>query len=135
MMHRRLIPLTVALFLAIGILAPPAGAQQPAVAPRALTGDERVDVDQFVHRIEQVQGMSRQRPVNVVYAAATAMVAALRDPNSVFYGPDAFAQFIRRTRGDDFVGVGIVIEDKSGQVVITDILDDSPASEAGLRPR
>ncbi len=181
-MHRRLIPLTVALFLAIGILAPPAGAQQPAefglslfteaykvlreesllsptpetllrgadtglrnllrddghppsaLAPLALTGDERVDVDQFVHRIEQVQGMSRQRPINVVYAAATAMVAALREPNSVFYGPDAFAQFIRRTRGDDFVGVGIVIEDKSGQVVITDVLEDSPASEAGLRP-
>lgn len=181
-MHRRLIPLAVALFLAIGILAPPVGAQQPAefglslfteaykvlreeslasptpetllrgadnglrnllrddghppsaLSPLALTGDERVDVDQFVHRIEHVQGMSRQRPINVVYAAATAMVAALREPNSVFYAPDAFAQFIRRTRGDDFVGVGIVIEDKSGQVVITDVLDDSPASEAGLRP-
>jgi len=180
-MHRRLIPLLVALILAVGIGAPPAGAQpaadfglalftetfkvlreeslasptsevllrgadaglrnllrddgQPpsALAALALTGDERIDLDQFVHRIEQVQGMSRQRPINVVYAVTAAMVAAIRDVNSVFYPPDAFAQFIRRTRGDDFVGVGIVIEDKSGQVVITDIMEDSPASEAGLR--
>jgi len=181
MMHRRLIPLIAALLLAIGMVAPPARAQQPAdfglslftetykvlrdeslvsptaemllrgaevglrnllrdeghppsaLAPLALTGDERIDVDQFVHRIEQVQGMSRARPINVVYASVAAMVAGLREANSVFYAPDAFAQFIRRTRGDDFVGVGIVIEDKNGQVVITDVLEDSPASEAGLR--
>lgn len=109
------------------------GQPPSALGALALTGDERVDLDQFVHRIEQVQGISRQRPIAVAYAATAAMVAALRDVNSVFYTPEAFAQFIRRTRGDDFVGVGIVIEDKNGQVVITDVMEDSPASEAGLR--
>ncbi len=179
-MQRRLIPVLVALILAVGILAPPAGAQsndfgltlfvetykvlreeslasppsevllrgadtglrnflrdegQPptVLSPLTLTGDEKVDLDEFVHRIEQVQGVSRQRPIGVVYAAAAAMVTALRDPNSAFYTPDAFAQFVRRTRGDDFVGVGIIIEEKGGQVVITDVLEESPASEAGLR--
>jgi carboxyl-terminal processing protease len=71
--------------------------------------------------------------VNAVYAAVSGMVAALRDPNSAFYAPEAFAQFIRRTRGEDFVGVGIVIEDRAGQVVITEVLENSPASESGLR--
>ena len=104
------------------------------LSPLTLTGDEKVDLDQVVQRIQQVQATSRQRqPIAVAYAATAAMVTALRDPNSAFYAPDAFAQLVRVTRGDDFVGVGIVIEDKSGQTVITDVLEDSPASEAGLR--
>jgi carboxyl-terminal processing protease len=108
---------------------------QPATVLPALvlTGDERSDVEQFVHRIEQAQQLSRSRPIAVVYAAISGMVAAVGDPNTSFYNPDAFAQFVRRTRGEEFVGVGIVIEERSGQVVVTDVIEDSPASEAGLR--
>ncbi len=99
-----------------------------------LTGDERGDLEQVVHRIEQVQMLSKTRPMAVVYAAVSGMVASLRDPNSAFFAPDAFAQFVRRTtRGDEIVGVGIIIEDKAGQPVITDVLEGSPAAEAGLR--
>ncbi|MDR7482904.1 MAG: S41 family peptidase [Armatimonadota bacterium] len=106
----------------------------PASLPAlVLTGDERADLETFVHRLEQVQGMLRLRPLAVVHAAVGAMVAALRDPNSAFYPPEAFTQFVRRTRGDEFVGVGIVIEDRAGQTVITEVLENSPAGEAGLR--
>lgn len=104
-----------------------------AAGALTLTGDERTDLEHLLHRIEQVQWLVRARPVAAVYAAVSGMVAALRDPNSAFYTPDAFAQYLRRTRGDDFVGVGIVIEDRSGETVITQVLEDSPASEAGLR--
>ncbi len=108
---------------------------QPAAAlsPLQLTGDERGDLEQFLHRIEQVQTMARARPMAVVYAAISGMVSSLRDANSAFYPPDAFAQFVRRTTGEDFVGIGIVIEDRAGQAVITEVLEDSPASESGLR--
>ncbi len=109
------------------------GQPPTALGSLTLTGDDRADLDQFLHRIEQVQSISRSRPITVVYAAVAGMVASMRDPNSAFYSPDAFAQFIRRTRGDDFAGVGIVIEERAGQVVITDVLEGSPASEAGLR--
>lgn len=109
------------------------GQPPTALGSLVLTGDDRADLDQFLHRIEQVQSISRSRPITVVYAAVAGMVASMRDPNSAFFTPDAFAQFIRRTRGDDFAGVGIVIEEKAGQVVITDVLEGSPASEAGLR--
>jgi len=181
-MLRRLMPLLLALVLAVGVIAPSALAQtpppefgvalfvetyrvlrdesltmpgaeallrgadsglrtllrdegQPTTVLPALTlsGDERTDVEQFVNRIEQVQQLSRGRPITVVYAAISGMVAAIGDPNTAFYNPDAFAQFVRRTRGEDFVGVGVVIEERSGQVVITEVLEDSPASEAGLR--
>lgn len=109
------------------------GQPPTALGSLVLTGDDRADLDQFLHRIEQVQSISRSRPITVVYAAVAGMVASMRDPNSAFFTPDAFAQFIRRTRGDDFAGVGIVIEERAGQVVITDVLEGSPASEAGLR--
>lgn len=109
------------------------GQPPTALGSLVLTGDDRADLDQFLHRIEQVQSISRSRPITVVYAAVAGMVASMRDPNSAFFTPDAFAQFIRRTRGDDFAGVGIVIEEQAGQVVITDVLEGSPASEAGLR--
>lgn len=109
------------------------GPSSTPLAPLQLTGDERGDLEQFVHRIEQVQSSVRGRPITVVYAAVSGMVAALRDPNSAFYSPDAFAQFVRRTSGDDFVGVGIIIEDRAGQAVITEVLEDSPAAETGLR--
>jgi carboxyl-terminal processing protease len=99
-----------------------------------LTGDERADLDQFVHRIEQVQQISRGKPLAVVYAAVTGMVSSLRDPNSAFFSPDAFSAFVRRTtQGDQVVGVGIVIEDKDGSPMIMDVVEGSPASEAGVR--
>lgn len=109
---------------------------QPAgvLSALVLTGDERADLEQTVQRIEQVQHLSRARPMAVIYAAANGMVAALRDPNSAFFSPEAFSQFVRRTtQGDQVVGVGIVIEDKGGQPVITEVIEGSPASEAGLR--
>lgn len=109
------------------------GHSPTAAGALTLTGDERTDLEHLLHRIEQVQWLVRARPVAAVYAAVSGMVAALRDPNSAFYTPDAFAQYLRRTRGDDFVGVGVVIEDRSGETVITQVLEDSPASEAGLR--
>lgn len=108
------------------------GQQAVALAPLSLTGDEHSDLEQILQRIEQIQAVARARPIAAVYAAIGGMVAVLRDPNSTFLAPDAFAQYVRRTRGD-FVGVGIVIEERAGQVVINEVLENSPASEAGLR--
>ncbi|MDR7484491.1 MAG: S41 family peptidase [Armatimonadota bacterium] len=99
-----------------------------------LVGDERADVATMLRRIESAQSVSRSRPIAVAYAAISGMVAALRDPNSAFYPPGAFAQVLRRTTtGDEIVGIGIVLQDQAGQAVITEVLDNSPASEAGLQ--
>ncbi|MDR7421375.1 MAG: S41 family peptidase, partial [Armatimonadota bacterium] len=107
--------------------------QAPAsLGALTLTGDERTDVDQVLHRIEATRALSR-RPAQAAHAAIAGMVAALRDPNSAFYTPEAFAQFNRRIGREEFVGIGIVIEDRAGQPVITDVLENSPAGEAGVR--
>jgi len=176
-----MIPVIVALILAVGMLAPPAIAQpvdtgavlfvrsyfvlrdealarptpetllrgadaglrtvlrdngQPpsALGPLQLTGDERGDLSQLLQRIEQAQRMVRARPIAVTYGAVSGMVAAVQDPNTVFYVPEAFAEVFRRIMGEDnFVGIGIVIQERAGQVVIIEVLDETPASESGLR--
>lgn len=98
-----------------------------------VTGDERGDVEQTLYRIAQVQAIARARPIAVVYAAISGMVAALRDPNSAFFSPEALIQLNNRTRGEEYVGIGIVIEERAGQTVITEVLEQSPAIESGLR--
>ncbi len=108
--------------------------QNPDALPSLiLVGDERSDLEQTLHRLAQVQMLARARPIAVVYAAIAGMVAALRDQNSAFFSPDALIQLNNRIRGDEFVGVGIVIEDRAGATVITEVLEGSPAIEAGLR--
>jgi len=178
--HNQLISILAAVVLTIGLIAPPAGAQQtdpsvilfleayrvlrdealaqptpetlvrgaeaglrtvlrdegqnPAQLPALqLTGDERTDLALILNHIEQVQAIARARPVSVIYGAVAGMVAALRDQNSVFYTPDAFAQFNRTFGREEFVGIGIVLEDRGGHPTITNVLENSPASESGLR--
>lgn len=179
-MRNHLISILAAVVLTIGLMAPPAGAQQtdpglilfleayrilrdealaqptpetlvrgaeaglrtvlrdegqnPVQLPALqLTGDERADLALILNRIEQVQAIARARPVSVIHGAVAGMVAALRDQNSVFYVPDAFAQFNRNFGREEFVGIGIVLEDRSGHPTITNVLENSPASESGLR--
>jgi len=108
--------------------------QNPAsLGALTVTGDERGDLEQLLHRIAQVQMLARARPIAVVYAAISGMVAALGDPNSAFFSPDALVQLNNRIRGEEFVGIGIVIEERAGQVVVTEVLEESPAIESGLR--
>jgi carboxyl-terminal processing protease len=97
-----------------------------------LSGEERPDLEAVVQRIDSAQSHMR-RPMGAAYGAIAGMVTAIGDPNSAFYIPEAFASFIRRTRGDEFVGIGIVLEARDGQAVIADVLEDSPAAESGLR--
>lgn len=109
------------------------GRDPAALNPLYLTGGERVDLDQILQRIAQVQALSRGRSTAAAHAAISGMVAVLRDTNSAFFNPEAFAQFLRRTQGDEFVGVGIVIEERAGHVVVVEVMSSTPAAEAGLR--
>lgn len=109
------------------------GQSPAALSALMVTGDERGDLEQFLHRIAQVQTLVRARPTAVVYAAISGMVSALLDPNSAFFSPDALVQLNNRIRGEEFVGIGIVIEERVGGTVITEVLEASPAIESGLR--
>lgn len=77
------------------------------------------------------------QPVNdddLLYGAISGMVHGLKDPYSSFFNPELSRQFIGEIEGD-FEGIGAEIGIKNEQLTIVAPLPDSPAENAGLRPR
>jgi carboxyl-terminal processing protease len=88
----------------------------------------RLVVDEYVEPVE---------PQEVLPGAIRGMVESLRerfrDTHSQYLPPKDNQRFENAEHGT-FAGVGIVIRLIDGQLVIHEVLDDSPAAEAGLRP-
>lgn len=75
---------------------------------------------------------SAERP-KLLYGAARGMVQALGDPNSVFEPP------AEREVGDSrwsgrYEGVGIYVDQRDGQLIVTSPIEGGPAERAGVRP-
>lgn len=65
--------------------------------------------------------------------AIEGMMSSLRDPYSTYYSPEDYAKLQEHTSGE-FVGIGVIIEMKDSQLDIVSLLENSPASEAGIQP-
>jgi carboxyl-terminal processing protease len=71
----------------------------------------------------------------LIYGASKGMVDALGDTgHSTFLDPEEAKLFQQATEGE-FVGIGVQLDFSTGQPVIISAIDNSPASEAGLRSR
>lgn len=66
------------------------------------------------------------------YVAIESMVESLDDPYSRFLKPDEFAEQDRSIDAKLF-GIGVHIADVKGNVVIVNVIEDTPAYKAGLR--
>ncbi len=69
---------------------------------------------------------------NDSYVAIESMVESLNDPYSRFLTPDEFAEQDRNIDAKVF-GIGVHISDIKGNVVIVNVIEDSPAAKAGLK--
>jgi len=69
---------------------------------------------------------------DLTYAALRGMLASL-DPHSQFLDEESFQDIQRETKGE-FSGLGIVIGEKNGALVILSPMDNSPGGRAGLMP-
>ncbi len=65
--------------------------------------------------------------------AMRGMVAAT-DPHSTYLDPREYAEFLEDTTGE-FAGIGVEIDVSNDEVTIVATLPNSPAEQAGLRPR
>ena len=68
-----------------------------------------------------------------VYRSIEGLVASYGDPYTVFMRPQVAEDFKISTRGS-LEGIGAVIGDKDGQLIVVGPLKDSPAEKAGLLP-
>jgi len=63
--------------------------------------------------------------------AMEGMIGSLGDPYSAYYSPDDFAKLEEHTNGE-FVGIGVQLEMKAGQLTVISPIEGSPAAEAGI---
>jgi carboxyl-terminal processing protease len=73
---------------------------------------------------------------SLVDGAIRGMVQSLKDPYSVYMGPDEFENFMISVNGS-FEGVGISLgfEEKSGAIVVISPIEGTPAQKAGILPQ
>jgi len=71
------------------------------------------------------------------YAALRAEISKLGDPYTRFLDPQEFQTLVNQTSGE-FSGIGVRLkldeEQEERRIVIADVVDNSPAAQAGIRP-
>ncbi len=94
------------------------------------------------HILDDVYSIIRQNHLNtatitdkdLLYGAAEGMTDAAGDPYTKFFRPDASTDFHQSLEGK-IAGIGVVIDiDATGSILVTDVIDHSPAEKAGILP-
>ncbi len=102
---------------------------------RSLNKSDSIDFNQFWQiwdRVKQKYVKQPAQETDMFYGAISGMVAALRDPYSVYMPPKIAGEFAKSLSGE-FSGIGAEVGLKEDQLVIVAPLPGSPAERAGLR--
>lgn len=85
-----------------------------------------------VYQIIRTEYVEKIDNRNLFYGAIKGMISALNDPFSRFLDEESFSELKEETTGK-FVGVGVEISVREGEIVIISPIEGSPAMKAGLR--
>jgi carboxyl-terminal processing protease len=116
--------------VALAVLALPLAAGAFVVQERASTASATL--------FDQVLSLVGERYVDSIGThelyerAARGLVEELRDPYSELYTPAQLDAF-NTTTGGFYGGVGMLIEDQEGTIIISRVYPNTPAEEAGIR--
>lgn len=89
----------------------------------------------YFHQVYQIVRTEYVEPIetkDLFYGAIRGMLQALNDPFTRFLNEEDFAELKEETTGK-FVGVGIEITMKDGEIVVISPIDDTPAMKAGIK--
>lgn len=103
---------------------PPGEAKLPDELHKVQTA-YKVISDQYVDEVNRT---------DLVEGAIDGMVGSLKDPYSVYMDADTVKQF-EDSLGSSFDGIGAEITIEDGKLIIVAPVKDSPAEEAGLKPK
>jgi len=85
----------------------------------------------------EIQGILEEgfyKPVDAATlenGAMDGLVKSLEDPYTAYFTPEEFRLFNDHSNGQ-FTGIGVLMEEKDGQLRVVQVFDDSPAQEAGI---
>src|SRR3990172_8770849 len=88
----------------------------------------------YFHRVYQLlltEYVDETQPKDLFYGAIRGMITALNDPFSRFLDEKSYEELKEMTTGK-FLGVGVEITVRDGQVMVVSPIDDSPARKAGI---
>lgn len=106
-----------------------------------LTGFSRAEepahkyLDYFhqVYQIVKTNYVEIPENKDIFYGAIRGIISSLNDPYSRFLDESAFAALKEETTGK-FVGVGIEISVRDGEIIVISPIEDTPAMKAGIQP-
>ncbi len=111
----------------------------PTEVSQAVTGSERTSLPPVTTYWETLNRINNQYVgaadnKQLTYAAVRGMLASLHDPFTRFMNPAEYKAMQEDTRGD-FFGIGAQLQEKKKEVIIFDVIENSPAQRAGVKPR
>lgn len=69
----------------------------------------------------------------LVNGAIKGMTNALKDPYTVFMDADETKEFNNQLQGQEYVGVGIQVENRNDKVTVNAVFEGSPAEKSGIK--
>jgi carboxyl-terminal processing protease len=91
-----------------------------------------------VQEIEEIYELLRENHLSgiggeqLIHEAIRGMISSLNDPYTQYFSPQEWQNFIN-SLNQEFVGVGIVIDEKNGQFIVNRVIANAPADQAGLQ--
>lgn len=94
--------------------------------------DLPLNEDIFQGALEACKGKASQNLV--LYACIRGLIRGLGDQHSDFFTPEEYQDFLRRTREEEYSGIGIRITKAKNEdpVVVVEVFDEGPAKKAGI---
>jgi carboxyl-terminal processing protease len=117
----------------VSLMAVAAGSAVAALALGAGTPqrDGARLLDQVMTRLqrEAIDSLSQDE---IYERAARGLVRQIDDPYAALFSPDEMARFSREGLGNSYGGVGLLIEDQDGLIVVTRVFADTPGELGGV---
>lgn len=90
-------------------------------------------LDQVVARLqrEAIDSISLDE---IYERAARGLVRQIDDPYAALFSPAEMARFSRESLGNGYGGVGLLIEDQDGLIVVSKVFPDTPGEQGGVLP-
>lgn len=108
------------------------GISRPFLASTDEPAHKYLDYFHQVYQIIKTDYVDRPANKELFYGAIKGTINSLDDPYSRFLDENDFSQLQEETSGK-FVGVGIEITIKDGEVVVISPIEDTPAMKAGIK--
>jgi carboxyl-terminal processing protease len=89
-------------------------------------------LDQVVTRLHR-EAIDSTSLDEIYERAARGLVRTLDDPYSALFSPQEMARFQRESLGNSYGGVGLLLEEQEGSILVTKVFPQTPGEAAGVR--